>query len=195
MMLANVALVALIPVLVVLGLKWGGWAAPALGFAVALGSGWLGWRRGLAGRVLPVTVAALSAVSLIAGSGLPLRYYPVAVSAAFACGFAWSLYRPPSAIERIARLTSPALSPAAVRYTRKVTWVWLAFFVINGGIALWTAHFGTQAQWLLYNGLLSYLLIAAIFAVEWLVRQRVRDAHSDDEAEGVAASARSDPVP
>ena len=63
-------------------------------------------------------------------------YYPVLVNAILLAVFAASLWRPPTVIERIARLREPDLPPAAVVYTRRVTIVWSVFFALNGAAAL-----------------------------------------------------------
>ena len=100
--------------------------------------------------------------------------YPVVMNLA-ACGaFAVTLLHPPSLVERIARLHEPALPPRGVRYTRRVTQVWAGFLAGNAAVAAGLAIWGTLAQWTLWNGLLSYLLMGALFAGEWLVRRRVR---------------------
>ena len=122
----------------------------------------------------------LAFVAFFANVLLPLKLYPVLVNAVLAMVFAVSLRYPPTAIERLARLREPELPPRAVRYTRSVTWVWLGFFLLNGGIALATAVWASDAIWTLYNGLFAYLLIGALFAIEWLVRQRVRRVAADD---------------
>jgi len=44
--------------------------------------------------------------------------------------------------------------------------------------ALWTALYASHATWALYNGLVAYLLMGALFAGEWWVRQRVRARHA-----------------
>lgn len=120
--------------------------------------------------------ALLAAVAFSANALLPLKLYPVLVNAVLAVVFAASLRWPPTAIERLARLREPQLPARAVRYTRKVTWVWLVFFLCNGAIALATALWASERTWALYNGLIAYVLIGLLFAVEWLVRQRVRRA-------------------
>jgi uncharacterized membrane protein len=53
---------------------------------------------------------------------------------------------------------------------RKVTMVWLYFFVVNAGISAGTAIWGSLEAWTLYNGLISYLLIGSIFTGEFAVR-------------------------
>lgn len=116
--------------------------------------------------------AVLAALWMLAGdSAIAMRTYPVIVNAVLAILFGVSLLHPPSLIERLARLQDPALPESGVIYTRKVTQVWLAFFVLNGSISAYTAFWGTMEQWTLYNGAISYVLMGTLFVVEWLVRQ------------------------
>ena len=100
--------------------------------------------------------------------------YPVVMNLAASGAFAITLRHPPSLIERIARLREPDLPPAGVRYTRRVTQVWAGVLAANAGVSAGLAAGGTLAQWTLWNGLLAYLLMGALFAGEWLVRCRVR---------------------
>jgi uncharacterized membrane protein len=119
-----------------------------------------------------VLALLLGATASLAGTWVPLKLYPVMVSAVLLAVFAASLVRPPTVIERIARLREPDLPPAGVAYTRRVTLAWCGFFVANGTASAATAVWGSEAFWLLYNGLIAYLLIGAFFAAEWLLRQR-----------------------
>lgn len=115
----------------------------------------------------------LAAASLLLGKADAMLYYPVLVNATLCFLFSWSLVSPPSAIERIARVREPDLSPAGVRYTRRVTIAWIIFFVANGAVALYTATLAPLATWALYNGFIAYLLIGAMFGAEFLVRSVV----------------------
>ena len=128
------------------------------------------------GHWLPVGAALLvfSLVAVLRGDAVTLRFYPVLVNLAMLVLSAASLYRPPSLIERLARLREPDLPPEGVRYTRRVTQVWCVFFVVNGSVALYTALFTSLAAWTLYNGLLAYLLMGTVFAVELLCRTHFR---------------------
>ncbi len=99
-----------------------------------------------------------------------LRFYPVLVNALLFVLFAASLHRPPSMIERLARRSDPNLPAAGVAYTRKVTIVWCGFFVLNGGVALYTALASELDVWAFYNGFLSYCLMGLLFGGEYLVR-------------------------
>jgi len=124
--------------------------------------------------------ALLAGISLLGNHLLPLKLYPVLVNALFLFVFTASLAHPPTVIERLARLTTPDLPPAGIRYTRKVTWLWSAFFAINGSIALYTALWASEAAWAFYNGALAYVLMGLLFAGEWLYRQRVQMALRHD---------------
>jgi uncharacterized membrane protein len=116
----------------------------------------------------------LAAASFWLDSSGAVLYYPVLVNAALLIVFAASLVSPPSVIERIARLREPELPQAGVVYTRRVTIAWTVFFALNGAAALYTAAFTTLETWALYNGLIAYLLIGAVFAVELLIRTAVK---------------------
>jgi len=121
-----------------------------------------------------VAVLLLALLVLLTNRSLPVKLYPVAVSLSFLAAFAFSLIRPPSFVERMARLREPHLPPQAVRYTRCVTLVWCAYFLVNAVVAAALALWGTDRAWALYCGGLAYLLAGLLFAGEYILRQRVR---------------------
>lgn len=129
--------------------------------------------------LLPLAIAVLATVSLVLifGDGRFLLLNPVFMNLVFLATFAATLKKPPSMIERFARLREPDLPPEAIGYCRKVTLVWCGFFVVNGSIALWTATMASIEAWTLYNGLISYVLMGLLFAVELLVRRVHKRAH------------------
>lgn len=120
----------------------------------------------------------LAALAWQQGDPLLVKLYPVWVNVVLLALFAFSLFQPPSVVERLARLREPDLPAAAVPYTAKVTAVWCVFFVLNGAAAAYTALYCTDATWALYNGLLAYVLMGCLMAVEWCVRQRARRRHT-----------------
>lgn len=132
------------------------------------------WMGAAAGAGVLATVAVLS------NDVLPLKLYPVLVNAVLLAVFAASLRWPPSVAERFARRQEPQLPAAAVAYTRRVTQAWCGFFVLNGGLALATALWMSDAAWALYNGLLAYLLMGLLQGAEWLLRRRHKAAHGHD---------------
>lgn len=102
-----------------------------------------------------------------------LLYFPALVSAALLFSFSRTLRRPPSMVERFARLQAPDLGNDEVLYCRKVTMVWCAFFVLNGAVALLLAWRGALGVWTIYNGFLSYILMGLLFTIEYLCRLRL----------------------
>ena len=124
-----------------------------------------GW---LAGTLL------LSLIAFWSNHVLALKLYPVLVNAAMLAVFTYSLFIPPSIIEQFARTQEPNFGPQSVRYTRRVTQVWCAFFALNGGVALVTALSASAATWSLYNGVIAYLLMAVLFAGEYGIRRNFK---------------------
>jgi len=118
--------------------------------------------------------ALLAAAGAIGGHWAPVQLYPALVNAVLFALFASSLWRGPTVVERLARLHDPALPPAGVAYTRRVTQVWCVFFVVNGAIAAGTALWASPEAWALYNGAISYGAMGLLMAIEWIVRRRVR---------------------
>lgn len=168
-----VALTALYPVLVYLGLAH---AEPRVLALLLLA---LALARYLASRsrqALAVAFAGLVLAALTAWSNqlLPLKMYPVAMNVAMLALFGASLIKGPTVVERVARLHDPDLDAHGVAYTRKVTQIWCGFFIVNGSIGLGTALWASEQTWALYNGFITYLLMGALMGGEWLVRRRVR---------------------
>lgn len=124
---------------------------------------------------LLLVAAAIGLISLH-DRALSVRLYPAFMNAALLGAFAHTLVRGPSMIERFARFAEPDLAESGVRYTRKVTWVWVGFFAVNGAIAVATALYADWQVWTLYNGVIAYVAIALLLGGEYLVRQRVRGA-------------------
>lgn len=127
-----------------------------------------------ASKVITILVVSFLLMSFIFGNDTGLLFYPVIINVALALVFSYSLANPPPVIERLARLTQADLPPHAIAYTRKVTKVWLGFFIINAVIACYTALFTSLETWTLYNGLIAYILMGVLFTAEYLVRLRVQ---------------------
>lgn len=122
-------------------------------------------------------VAALLLVGVLtmaSNSPILLMYYPVCVNALMFLLFFSSLFREQSIIEQIARIGTPDLPEAGVRYTRKVTMVWCGFFVLNGSMALYTTLDTSMSFWVTYNGFVSYALMGLLFGGELIVRRFVQ---------------------
>ncbi|EMZ5814723.1 hypothetical protein [Klebsiella aerogenes] len=124
-------------------------------------------------QIVAVAGMALCIASYLLKVHQLLLFYPVVVSGVMLAVFGGSLWSSMPVVERLARLRDPVLPEQAVRYTRRVTQIWCAFFIGNGGIALVTALYGDMSLWTAWNGMISYLLMGMLMAGEWLVRQRV----------------------
>lgn len=146
------------------GLCLGGlWLARMLSMPRRPGSAWMA-----------VAALAFCAVLALSDSSQLLRWYPVLISAFMLAFFGSSLRYGPPVAERLARLREPELPPAAIRYTRRVTQAWSLFFLVNGLIAASLTLWAPLDWWTLYNGLIAYAAMGLLFALEWLIRQRVR---------------------
>lgn len=116
--------------------------------------------------------AALVALVALYDQALSVRLYPALMNAAMLMSFALSLWRGPSMIERFAPLLDPHYDERDAPYARTVTWVWCGFFVINGAASIWTALYADWNTWAIYNGIIAYAAMGALFLGEMLIRPR-----------------------
>lgn len=118
---------------------------------------------------------ALTLVFIIAGvyfnNETALLFYPVLMNAAMLFIFAASIAAKQPIIEQFARLKDPNLSPQGVTYTKKLTYIWCVFFIINGCISTATCLINNLQIWALYNGCLSYVAMGILFAAEYVYRR------------------------
>ena len=129
--------------------------------------------------LIPASVLGIVAIGFSALTDTPIGFklYPLAINFAMLMVFAYSYIKPPTVIESFARLSEKNMPPQAVQYTANVTLVWCMFFIINGSVSLYTAMFMSLDAWMIYNGLLSYILMAALMSVEYVVRLKVKKQH------------------
>jgi uncharacterized membrane protein len=126
-----------------------------------------------------LAVIALCVATVVSDWRPLLLAVPVVMSAFLALVFGRSLASVPL-VERFARTHhTPEEMTELASYCRHVTRVWCAFLVANAAVCLALALFAPLQAWAFYTGLVSYLLMGALFAGEWLVRQgRVRAARA-----------------
>jgi uncharacterized membrane protein len=124
--------------------------------------------------LVPITAASgiLCLLILIFNQASLVRLNPAIINLVFLSIFGYTLYNPPSIIERLARLSEPNLPAQAVTYTRNVTRAWCIFFLINGAIAVYTCFYASLEIWTLYNGLIAYLLMGLLFITEYCIRRK-----------------------
>lgn len=122
--------------------------------------------------VSAIALSVLVLLSILLNDRRFLLSTPVLVNANFLVVFGVSLLdgRTP-VVERFARMTHKDLSPERALHCRSVTKVWCLFFLINGLASLGLALFASLSTWALYTGVISYVLIGALFAGEYAVRK------------------------
>ena len=101
---------------------------------------------------------------------LALKFYPVVVNLFIFFVFFSSLFSKQTIIQKFAKLMEgKELDEKTLKYTRNLTYVWVGFTFLNLVISIFTL-FASEKIWALYNGLISYILIGTIFAVEYPIR-------------------------
>ncbi len=127
--------------------------------------------RGLA--AVPLSIVAVLAVAAVLDAHDLILAVPVCTNAVLLVAFGSTLRRGSMPmIERFARLTEKDLGPEQQAWCRLWTKAWCAFFVANGATAAALAALAPRSWWALYNGLVCYGLIGAMFALEWVLRRR-----------------------
>ncbi len=103
-----------------------------------------------------------------------LLYYPLIVNVVFFCSFYQSLLKVPI-VEQFAAIYTPKdrQDKSFKVYCRNVTKAWCYFFIVNGTISLITVIYADKWLWMVYNGIIAYILIALMFVTEYAVRRLV----------------------
>jgi uncharacterized membrane protein len=128
-------------------------------------------KKSLAPIFFSLFVVAVMLIFYCWNSSTAPLFYPVVMSLAIAFLMGFTLLYPPSMIERFARLLEPDLDERGVRYTRKVTVVWMMFGFVNAALSLITVILNDRAIWTLYNGCISYILMGLLMSIEYIVRR------------------------
>lgn len=113
---------------------------------------------------------AYALTATFSGSQLMLLYYPAVVNFTLSGIFLNSLRQGDPLLLRIIRARGWSISEHGPRYLYRLTGVWAAFFVLNALISIWTSTQSIEV-WTLYNGFLSYCLVALLVGVEYLFRR------------------------
>ena len=99
-----------------------------------------------------------------------LKYYPPICNFVLLAIFTISIFGKKTIIQKFAELfEGKELTPKQVLYTRVVNLVWSVFMLLNFLISVWTI-FLSDKIWIIYNGLVSYILVGIVFGVEYLIR-------------------------
>lgn len=127
--------------------------------------------------ILRIAIAPLAVLALhFLGAGAWARLYPAAVVALVLGAFASSLAPGGTPLaETFARRAGENLDARGVAYCRRVTVAWTVFLALHLCVTAATA-FAPGGVWALYNGVVAYVLMGAMFAGERIVRRRARRA-------------------
>ena len=118
-----------------------------------------------------IGLAILIGIALATGNSTVLLFMPVVVSGYLLWTFSASLRDGMPMIERFARIVEDDLPDFTIPYCRKVTIVWCVFLAANALCVLVLALTAPIEWWALYSGLISYLLVGAIFIGEFVVHK------------------------
>ena len=121
-------------------------------------------------RAIKGASAAFFALCALFSGGALAYLYPLIINFSLAVLFALSLRSTP-AITRLALLKQPALNERGRAYTRKLTEIWLGFFVLNGLLSAVLLLPRDKIYWSVYCGAISYVLIGALIGGEMIFRK------------------------
>ena len=123
----------------------------------------------------------------ITGKEFFLKIYSVVINLTMLFVFGSTLFMPPNIIFRFATMSDKSIKGSSFeqkvyKYCHKVTVIWCCFFILNGSAAALTTFadkiFGLSPEaarkvWAVYNGGISYVLMGALFVIEFIVRKLV----------------------
>lgn len=133
---------------------------------------WLVRRRPGAWIAASGLIAATWPVMNTVGAGAFLYAAPVLICLALAWFFGRTLCagRTPLITKLADTIRGPLPAPVR-RYTRGVTVFWFAIMLTMALVDLSLALFASPEIWSLFANVVNYLIIAALFVLEWCVRQ------------------------
>lgn len=116
-----------------------------------------------------ITLAMLALSATLQARGFALAT-PTLINAVLLVVFGSTLRTSMPMIERFARLIDPELNAAQQRWCRQWTYVWCAFFFLNGTLAAIMALWAPLLWWSVYTSLLAYIVMGVLFATERIGR-------------------------
>ncbi len=100
-----------------------------------------------------------------------LKLYPVLMNISICAIFALSLLKTPVITQFAQKMHKRQLNQKEKIYTRHVTVAWAVFMLCNTIISLVTVFLSNKI-WVLYNGLISYILIGLMMLTEYIIRKK-----------------------
>jgi len=130
-------------------------------------------------RWLALSVIVLSslAASALNADELVLFLPPIAINVGLALFFASTLSRGREPlISWFARVERGGLAPDLKVYTRRLTWIWVGFFLTMAAVSVVLAVTGPRIAWAWFTAVGNYLCVGMLFLGEHVYR-RVRFSH------------------
>jgi len=125
---------------------------------------------------LPAVALVFALLGLISHQRVFLLILPSATQAAFGLTFWRSLAKPVPLIEHFARMVKKELSDGEIAHCRQWTRIWAIYLWVLAAIGLVIAAVASLTVWTAYAGVISYVLVGVLFAVEYVQRKlRFRD--------------------
>jgi len=129
----------------------------------------------IAALQLPAIALGFACIGWLSDNGTWLLVLPSATQGAFGLAFLRSLSSTPL-IEHFARMVKPELRPAELAHCRLWTRIWGFYLLALAALGLALARWATLTVWTVYVGIVSYVLVAVLFAIEYVIRKiRFRD--------------------
>jgi uncharacterized membrane protein len=129
----------------------------------------------IAALQLPAIALGFACIGWLSDNGTWLLVLPSATQGAFGLAFLRSLSGTPL-IEHFARMVKPELRPAELAHCRTWTRIWGFYLLALAALGLALARWATLTVWTVYVGIVSYALVAVLFAIEYVIRKiRFRD--------------------
>lgn len=119
---------------------------------------------------LPAIALAFTLFGLISKNPTWLLVLPSATQATFGLAFFRSLSSTPL-IEHFARMVKPNLDEGEIQHCRTWTRIWGVYVIVLAAIGLCLAEWASLEVWTIYVGVVSYVLVGVLFAVEHVVRK------------------------
>ena len=128
-------------------------------------------RRTRVAAILGVLALAAAAIAFASPSSL-FFLPPLAVNLGLAGFFGRTLASGREAlITRFARLEQDDPEASVVAYTRRLTLVWVVFFLVMAAVSAFLALLGAHWAWVWFTAVGNYLCVAALFAIEYWYRR------------------------
>jgi uncharacterized membrane protein len=124
----------------------------------------------MAALQFPAIALFFAGLGWLLDDGVWLMVMPAATQATFGLAFLRSLKGTPL-IENFARMVKPDLSVPEQAHCRSWTKVWGFYLIFLAAFGLVLARWASLEVWTVYVGILSYVLVGVLFAIEYLVRK------------------------